>query len=192
MNNIELYYWLFIRLLFHPKLLITDLRVNHRGYFALAAAFLSVATLTMGNTLVFGSRSGVGAWLAAATLSLTAFLFFALAYLPLVHLFGERHMPESRVTDLLVYAGFSLAPLLLLLPAAFLALLLPAGGVYFYVAALIAAGLKIFINLLTGIKENYQLGSKKRALGIFFAPLATFVLLLVVNVLLSAFVFSHG
>lgn len=162
---------LFINFLFNPRLLLSELRSEYGGALSITCAGLSIATMTLANSLVFGRTQGVTEWFVLTLINGVILFAFAVFYLPIVHFFAEKELNSSRVTDLAVYAGFSLSPLLLLLPAAFLALLIGQPLIYF--ASLFAALTKISHSLITGIRRNYLVESK-RAVMYAVAPLALF------------------
>ncbi|MHB9155210.1 MAG: hypothetical protein ACYC5N_05885, partial [Endomicrobiales bacterium] len=151
-----MFFYLFSRFILNPRLLLTDLRSEYGGILSLTAAFLAVATSTLAALLVFRTNAGAGSWILGSLLHLVLVLSVGVFYLPVIHLFAEKNLPGSRVSDLLVYSGFVLSPLFLTLPLAFIFLLVPSGWL-FYSLALLALWIKIILDFVSGVKINYQL-----------------------------------
>ena len=171
-----MFLYLFARFILNPKLLLTDLRSEYGGYLSLIAAILAVSTLTMSNHMVFGSSGGVVNWILQSVLCFVLLYLAALLCIPIIHLFAEKSLPGSRISDLMVYSGFILAPLVLTLPAAFILLLLGRLAKTFYVLFLTAITIKILLDFFAGIRDNYQI-TRSRALVVLFAPLCFFIAL---------------
>ena len=163
-----MFLYLFSRFLFHPKLLLTDLRSEYSGYFALIAAFTAIATLNLGSIVVSNAHSDPVIWLLSSIIQLVIFILLAMFYLPVIHLICEKNMPGSRVSDLLVYSGFALSPFYLSLP---IALIVALSGIssFVYYLFIFALFIKVIINLILGIKDNYQFQTVN-AIMAFLAP----------------------
>lgn len=184
-----MFFHLFINFLFNPRLLLSELRSEYGASLSVTCTIASVATMTLANSLVFGRTQGVTEWFILTLINSVVFITFAVFYLPVVHFFAEKELNNSRVTDLAVYAGFSLSPLLLLLPAAFFALAV--GYPLLYPVFLFLAITKISHSLIAGIRRNYLLAGR-RAVLYAAAPLALFTAIPVSLTLLFFLLIYHA
>lgn len=161
--------YLFARFLFNPKLLLTDLRSEYGGYLSILAAALAVSTLSLSNDIIFYESQGITHWIASSAGNFILLVALGMIYLPMIHLFAEKNMPGARISDLFVYSGFILSPLFFSLPAALIIFAFNLTPIVYQLIVLLII-LKIFHNVVNGVKDNYRL-SIKSAVQISFTPL---------------------
>lgn len=153
---------IFLNFLINPKLVLTEIRPRYSWAMSLLAAALSVATLTMGNYIVFRSNAGISEWFLNSAMITILLMSAAYLYMPLVHALGERYMPQSKVSELLIYTGFCYAPLLLTLPFAAVCTLFNAGPFLYSVAVMILF-FRILSNIVSGVRDNYFISPGRAA-----------------------------
>jgi hypothetical protein len=181
----------FINLIFDPRTIFGGSKPKQAWYCSLIFAAATVTTLTLSNYVAFQSElNGMLTWVAASMLFFIILLAAAFFYLPLIHLLAERFMVQSRVSDLIIYSGFALSPLMLALPLAFLSRGFRLGPVFYFLAVLVIS-VKIFINIVSGVSENYKI-SRGRALWFTVLPSMIAVLLPLFISILGGLLIIYG
>ncbi|MFH1369162.1 MAG: hypothetical protein ABII64_08555 [Elusimicrobiota bacterium] len=165
---------LFLNLLVNPKLILSEIRPRSSWLISIAVMFLACSSLIMGNFIAYGRDGGLWQWLVNSTLFAVLSIFIVYFYLPLIHALAERFMPQSRVSDLLVYAGFSFAPLLLAFPLAML-LSVSRSGPLIYSLLSIILFFRIIGNISAGVRDNYNISPGRAAWYTILPSLLIFI-----------------
>jgi len=182
---------LFINLIFEPGIILGDSKPKQAWLYSLIFTAATVATLTLSNYVAFQSElNGMLSWVAASALFFVILLAAAFFYLPLIHLLAERFMLQGRVSNLMIYSGFVLSPLMLALPLAFLSRGFRLGPVFYFLAVLIIS-VKIFVNIVSGVSENYKI-SRGRALWFTVLPSLIAVILPLFISILGGLLIIYG
>lgn len=180
-----------ISLIIDPKQVFGQERPKGAWLVSIVVTALAAATLTLADYVAFQTEvGGLSHWL---TVSLMLFLFFAAAaffYLPVVHLLAERFMLQSKASDLIVYTGLSLSPLLAALPIAFFSRLSKAGAIIYFLAVVVIF-IKITENVVSGVSDSYKI-SRGRALWFTLLPGLLAALLPLLAVAIAAFLILNG
>lgn len=178
-----------LNFLVNPKLVITEIRPKHIWLVSVAVALASIASLTMGNFVAFRSTGGLAQWIIGTCITAVSLIAWMYFYVPLIHALAERFMPQSRVSDLLIYSGFSFAPLLLALPVSMLCAVFT-GGMIFYVIFVLVAFTRVLSSLISGVKVNYNISSG-RATWLTLLPSVIMCLIPFALMILSVMLFSY-